>query len=179
MKVKKNVLPNLYVVSIAYIDFGFLEKDLGIKGLIVDIDNTIADKDGISFEIVRHLSNSGMKIVFLSNTITAKRAKKAKHIVKEFNDMASSKSDLIALGLLNSKPRISGFKKAIEKLGLRRSEIAMIGDQPLSDILGGNRARLYTILVDPMDPSGYSLASIISLRVCRNNRIRKLINAKI
>ena len=36
-------------------------------------------------------------------------------------------------------------------MGLQKEETAVIGDQLFTDILGGNRAGLFTILVVPLD----------------------------
>ena len=48
------------------------------------------------------------------------------------------------------KPLKSGFKKAQKELGLKSEEIAVIGDQLLTDIIGANRCRMYSILVNPI-----------------------------
>src|SRR5690625_8031417 len=48
------------------------------------------------------------------------------------------------------KPLRRAFKKARKEMGLEKDEVAVIGDQLLTDILGGNRAGYYTILVDPI-----------------------------
>jgi HAD superfamily phosphatase (TIGR01668 family) len=44
------------------------------------------------------------------------------------------------------------FRKAFEILGLREDQTAVIGDQMMTDVLGGNRLGLYTILVLPIAP---------------------------
>ncbi len=40
----------------------------------------------------------------------------------------------------------------MQQFGARPEETAMIGDQLLTDIRGGNRCGLYTILVMPINP---------------------------
>lgn len=42
------------------------------------------------------------------------------------------------------------FKKAMRRLEVTASETVMIGDQLLTDVLGGNRLGLHTILVVPV-----------------------------
>ena len=42
------------------------------------------------------------------------------------------------------------FKKALTTMGIRKEEAVMIGDQLMTDILGGNRKGLHTILVVPV-----------------------------
>ncbi|NMA92200.1 MAG: HAD hydrolase-like protein, partial [Firmicutes bacterium] len=48
------------------------------------------------------------------------------------------------------KPRRGAFRRAIKEMGLRPGQVAVIGDQIFTDILGGNRLGLYTILVTPL-----------------------------
>ena len=48
------------------------------------------------------------------------------------------------------KPFKRKYKKVIEKYNLQESEIACIGDQLLTDIKGGNKMGLTTVLVNPV-----------------------------
>lgn len=45
----------------------------------------------------------------------------------------------------------SGFKKASKMLSLQYNEIAVVGDQIFTDILGANRCKMYSILVEPIE----------------------------
>ena len=47
------------------------------------------------------------------------------------------------------KPFVRAFKRAIQEMRLR-DEVVVIGDQLLTDVLGGNRVGLHTILVVPV-----------------------------
>jgi len=49
------------------------------------------------------------------------------------------------------KPRRGGLKKALNYLGVEPKESVMIGDRLLTDILGGNRVGMWTILVKPLE----------------------------
>ncbi|HHW74588.1 MAG TPA: HAD hydrolase-like protein, partial [Firmicutes bacterium] len=49
------------------------------------------------------------------------------------------------------KPRRRAFRKALQILDLTASETAVVGDQIFTDVLGGNRLGLYTILVTPIN----------------------------
>ena len=49
------------------------------------------------------------------------------------------------------KPSNRAFQSALNVLNAASSNTLVIGDQIFTDILGGNRAGLYTILVDPID----------------------------
>ena len=48
------------------------------------------------------------------------------------------------------KPLRKAFNRAKKALNLKDDEIVVIGDQLLTDIFGGNRANLHTILVVPI-----------------------------
>ena len=51
------------------------------------------------------------------------------------------------------KPLSKAYNKAIGQLGLRHSEVAMVGDQLLTDVFGAKRQKLYTFLVRPVAES--------------------------
>ena len=48
------------------------------------------------------------------------------------------------------KPLKRGFKKVQRELNEKPENIAIVGDQIFTDIIGGNRCKMYTILVDPI-----------------------------
>ena len=49
------------------------------------------------------------------------------------------------------KPFKSGFKKALERLELKPEEVAVVGDQLFTDIIGARRMKMFPILVKPID----------------------------
>jgi len=53
------------------------------------------------------------------------------------------------------KPRRKAFKKVLSILDIKADELAVIGDQIFTDVLGGNRMELYTILVVPISSSEF------------------------
>src|SRR5690606_23452763 len=48
------------------------------------------------------------------------------------------------------KPRRGAFRRIAAEFGLRPQEVAVVGGQLFTDILGGNRSGMYTILVTPI-----------------------------
>lgn len=52
------------------------------------------------------------------------------------------------------KPKAGSFFKAMEQMGASRSQTAIVGDQIFTDILGGSRAGVTTILVEPIRLAG-------------------------
>lgn len=138
----KRFYPAILLDSIYSIDYAALKNDFKIKGLIFDIDNTIApydisepDEQIINFFL--KLSEVGFKVCLLSNN----NEKRVVLFNKKLNLHAVHRA---------AKPRLSGINKALALLGTGVSETALIGDQVFTDIWCGNRKGLYTILVKPI-----------------------------
>lgn len=134
--------PDLYFDSIRHIDLEEL-KDKGIQGLILDIDNTLvpmkskdADENAISW--IKEVKSRGFKVCILSNA--------SKKRVARFNKAIEVTAIHRAY-----KPAGKSFLKAAKTMGLEPEEIAVIGDQIFTDILGGNKVNMLTILVKPID----------------------------
>lgn len=113
-----------------------------IKGIIIDLDNTIIPWDSSElpsdiFDCLQHWLDNGLKICLLSNN-TRKRVEQIATTLK------------IPYVYRAFKPANSGFNKALSLLNLSSAEAAVIGDQLFTDILGGNRLGLFTIWVAPL-----------------------------
>ena len=52
------------------------------------------------------------------------------------------------------KPKTASFVKAMERMGAAPEQTAIVGDQIFTDVLGGNRAGVATILVKPIRLAG-------------------------
>jgi len=138
----KGLQPDLFVKSIFTLDIQWL-KDRGIKGVLLDIDNTlITHKQKIPdekvIELIKYFQENGIQTAIVSNA-TKKR-------VDVFNEKLGLYARYRAF-----KPSNRGFLKAMAKLKLIPEETAVIGDQLFTDIRGGNKIGLTTILVEPLD----------------------------
>ena len=143
-------IPDMYKRDITDIDYGRL-KELGIKCLIFDLDNTVAliDERKISDstrELFEKLRND-FSLVIMSNNF--------KNRIQEFCLPINTPYVSFAM-----KPFLMGFKRIQEMYGLERNQMCIIGDQLMTDILGGNRFGIYTILVDPMSKKDLKITSI-------------------
>lgn len=133
--------PGLVVHDVRDIDLDRLAA-LGIKGVIVDVDNTLVAWGGSAppREIVDwfgRLRARGFSACLLSNA--------GERRVQAFA------AQLGVPAVANAaKPRRRGFLAALGLLGTGPSSTAVIGDQIFTDVWGGNRLGLFTILVTPI-----------------------------
>lgn len=157
-----NCIPNMYCKSILDINYDLLKKN-GIKYLMFDLDNTIAtvDRTNISNDLKKkiiELSNS-FEIVIVSNNFS----KRIKPVCDSIN---------ISFISFAMKPLPFCYKTIIRKWGCKKSEMCMIGDQLLTDILGANKFGIFSILVDPISKEDIKITRIN--RLIENKIISKL-----
>lgn len=155
-------IPNMYQKNILDINYQKLKK-IGVKCLIFDLDNTIAllDEDVIPEKVEKlfHKLKKDFNIVIISNNVK----KRIEPFCKPFD------APFVSFAL---KPLPFGFSKIKNKLNLKRSEMCMIGDQLMTDILGGNMFGTFTILVDPLGKKDLKITSLN--RFLENRKIKKL-----
>lgn len=137
----KKFIPHLNVDSIYQIDLQALYK-AGVKGIITDLDNTLVGAKNPSatpelIEWLQTVQSLGFQVVIVSNNNRIR--------VSRFADPLS-----IPYIYRAKKPTNQAFHRALEMMGLQASQTVVIGDQMLTDIFGGNRMGLYTILVTPI-----------------------------
>jgi HAD superfamily phosphatase (TIGR01668 family) len=136
--VAQYLAPKLYAASLADVSPQAL-LDAGIRGVILDLDNTLvpwsSDRlSAVEREWVARCLASGLRLCIVSNT---RRPSRLKALSQELG------IPCVRAG----KPRRRGFRQAMLLLDASPATTAVIGDQLLTDILGGNRLGLYTILV--------------------------------
>jgi len=134
-------LPNDYVKSIFEITPQFL-KERNVEGIITDLDNTLVEWDRPLAtpeltEWFKTMKENGIQMVIVSNN-SEKR-------VQAFADPLN-----IPYIYKAQKPIGRAFRKALDMLKLPKEKVVVIGDQLLTDILGGNRSGFHTILVVPV-----------------------------
>ena len=138
--------PNAYYKKIEEITIQFLKKQ-NIKLLILDVDNTLIDyHQNLSEEVkqwLKDLQGQGMKLYLLSNS---NKKEKVKKIANEFG---------IPYRIFAKKPLKSGFLKVQKQMKEKTENIAVVGDQIFTDVIGGNRCGFFTILVEPIHERDY------------------------
>ncbi len=136
-----NIYPKAYISSLSDVKADYF-KEKGIKGLILDLDNTIIPWKAAILQpemadLLKGYQASGLNLCVVSNAFNRR-----------------------VVGLLEPlgipgvawarKPRRKSFLKAMDILGTTPAETAVVGDQLFTDIWGGNRLGLYTVLVIPI-----------------------------
>lgn len=118
--------PNIYLNNVKDIKIEFLKTN-NIKGLLLDVDNTLIDFDLKILEGAKEwcdvLREEGIKLCILSNT---NKIEKVKRVAKE-----------LELPYINfaKKPFKKGFRRAIDLLRLDAKNVAAVGDQIMTDVL--------------------------------------------
>jgi uncharacterized protein len=139
--VLKKFLPDEHVKSVLDITPEHL-KERGIKGIITDLDNTLVewDRPNATPQLIKwfeDMRNNNILVTIVSNNNEER--------VKAFSDPLQ-----IPFIFQARKPLIRAFNKALFQMGINKNEAVVIGDQLLTDVLGGNRSGFHTILVVPV-----------------------------
>ncbi len=134
--------PKKHINNVLDIEYDFLQGK-GIEALLLDIDNTLIDYDNNLLEglenWIENLKKKNIKFCILSNT---NKKQKAENLSKKFD---------IPYVFFATKPLKRGFNKAKEILKIQdNTKIAVVGDQIMTDVLGANRCKMYSILVTPI-----------------------------
>ncbi len=136
-----NFYPQYMVKCVDEITPEHLQK-WGIRGLILDIDNTLTTHDnpvpgqGVALWL-KQMRDNGVQMIVLSNNTAQRVEPFAKILGLPF--VANGK-----------KPLKSGYLRCSKALGLPRDQLCMVGDQLFTDIWGGNCFGCKTILVEPI-----------------------------
>lgn len=156
-------VPDIYQKSIYTIDYSKLLSK-GITCLLFDLDNTtVAPRSNElpekAKELFISLKQKGFKVIIFSNS-----PKKRVNTYKEYFNVDGV--------YFASKPLQRKFNKLIKEHNLKKEEIAIIGDQLLTDVLGGNRLGITTILVNPITVKDHFFSYFN--RVLENQKFKKL-----
>ena len=140
------IYPKAYLESVSKITLEFLREN-NIKALILDVDNTLIDYykniTDTTKNWAKNLKQNGIKLYILSNTNHKEKVEKVANILD------------IPYELFAKKPFKSGFLRVQKELKEESKNIGVVGDQIFTDIIGGNKCNMFTILVDPVTPKDF------------------------
>lgn len=130
-------------------------KARGIEGVILDLDNTLVRwaREELTDEIlawIDSLRKAEIKFCLLSNSVLSRRVERVAEIFGCPNIRKAR------------KPRADGFHRAMKTMNTTPATTAVIGDQMFTDILGGNRVGIYTIMVKPMSKGEFVYTRYVS-----------------
>lgn len=138
--------PDVLLEKVEDISINLLQKN-NIKALILDVDNTLIDyKKNLSKSIIdwsKEMKKYDIKLYILSNTND-----------KEKVENVAKKLEIPYINFAK-KPLKGGFIKVQKILQESSNNIAVVGDQIFTDIIGGNRCKMFTILVEPIEKKEY------------------------
>ncbi len=162
----KGLLPDYTVENVSRLDEKFYKSN-GIKGVVFDIDNTLVAHTEMTppenvlcyFEFLKSL---GIKYAIVSNN--------------SFERVESFCKDLkIPYYYKALKPRKKYLKKVLRDLGVSPKQSVLVGDQLFTDIYGGNRMKMLTVLVTAVgeDETGFvSFKRKFEKKILKNNSHR-------
>lgn len=161
MMIKSLVSPKMVVDKIENIDLKFL-KNSGITTLFLDIDNTLVPyyedrPNQHCLDVISNFIANGFKIILVSNNNKERVSKFAEALDFDYY-------------YFSLKPLPFTYRKILKKHQLNVWEVAAIGDQILTDIIGANHLNIFTIYVEPIVQKD-SLHTAINRRI--ENIIRK------
>ena len=123
------------------IDLAQLKQD-GVCGLIFDLDSTLmsphSGKITPQVEVWLKEARDNFKVAIVSNNSRA-----------DYIDEVRELLQMPTIGKA-AKPRRWAFFAILKSFELEASQVAVVGDRPLTDVLGGQRAGMKTILVWPL-----------------------------
>lgn len=146
MEEKMILYPKMHFNKVEQITIEFLQEKQ-IKALILDVDNTLIDYHRKMEESVvqwaKYIKKQGIKLYILSNT---NHKEKVEEVAKKLE---------VPYQNLAKKPFKTGFLKVQRELAENAENIGVVGDQIFTDIIGGNRCHMFTILVEPINQKDF------------------------
>lgn len=135
------LLPTVAVSKIVEITPELLQT-IAVKGLILDVDNTLAGHgDHVPFagtiEWSHKMRKSGIRLIIVSNNTRTRVAPFAAQYDLPFLSRAM-------------KPLPPAYRKACRQMQLNPRQVAVVGDQVFTDVLGANLSFVKSILLKPV-----------------------------
>lgn len=152
----ERLLPDQIVNAVYDIDLQAL-RQRNVKGIITDLDNTLVSaKTTLAtpqlVQWLERVNDAGFKVVILSNNNRTRVSRFAEPLGIPYVHAAR-------------KPANKAFHKALQQLQLPPDQAVVVGDQMMTDVLGGRKAGLHTILVTPIALSEEGIFTRINRRI--------------
>jgi uncharacterized protein len=169
---KKLLTPDLILsTGVTGIDLQALKRR-GIRGMILDVDDTLlvlgaADLDPAVIAWVEQ-AKPDFQLWIASNNPSTR--------------LIGSVANALDLPFINNarKPFRRSLRRVVQEMELTPMQVAIVGDRLLTDVLGGNRLGLYTVLVLPPGPTrsiGAKVIRAVERRIYRLTRNKLAVEA--
>lgn len=140
-KLIRNFYPTYIYDRVEDIPYSLIEEN-NIELLIFDMDNTLIDNKYLYTKDLKkwakEMKQNGVKLYILTNSLFRKVVQKtAKDLGMKYFYNAN-------------KPFLKGYIKIKEETKVEKEHIMMVGDQLFTDVWGGNRFGIKTVLVKPI-----------------------------
>ncbi|OIP76704.1 MAG: hydrolase [Oscillatoriales cyanobacterium CG2_30_44_21] len=164
MKPWQLIAPDLVLSEPIYAITPELMESCGLRGLILDVDNTLIgdDESEVSEEIRlwAKMMSPNYSIWLASNNFSDRRIQK---VAESLNLPYRSRA---------AKPSRRVVRQVLEAMQLPPTQVAMVGDRLFTDTIVGNRLGLFTILVQPPCEEVALKPSISSIFKARSSFLR-------
>ena len=142
-RLQNAVKPDVFAESVFAAPYEELWRG-GIRGLVFDVDNTLAPYDcpepeADVFLLFRKLQSIGFAICLLSNN-NENRVKR----------LSAGLDSGVHVVVRARKPGRRGARRAMAMMGTDASSTALVGDQLFTDMWCGRRCGMFCVLVPPM-----------------------------
>lgn len=132
-------IPYAHAKSVFEIDVSFFKKEK-VKTILIDLDNTLDSyrtklPSKRVFELKDKLEKEGIRLIIVSNNTGTRVTTYAEALGVEF---------ISSIG----KPFAKKLLRNLEEKNIDLATTMMIGDQTVTDIACGNRAKIRTVLTD-------------------------------
>jgi HAD superfamily phosphatase (TIGR01668 family) len=116
----------------------------GVLAVLLDIDNTLSVHNAAApfpeaVKWIEDMKSAGLQLILVSNNHPPRIKPFAEKIGVEF--VAEAK-----------KPLPFGYREALRRYGLHKSEVCAVGDQIFTDIIGANLFGIKSVFVFPKEP---------------------------
>ncbi len=141
-------VPDMYQKTVYDVNYKKLLNQ-GIKCIMFDLDNTLVppnvkEPTDKVIELFNDLKRMGFRVIIFSNS--------PKRRLKPFKDKLE-----VDCSASSRKPNKKKFLKVLSDYNYTITEVAIIGDQIMTDVLGGNKVGILTVLVNPVSKKDFFL----------------------
>ena len=160
----KKLLPDYLVANVSKLDENFY-KSHNIEAAFFDIDNTLVahtepEPPQNVLDYFKFLDSIGIKYGIVSNNSIERVESFCKNLGVPYYGKAL-------------KPRKKYLKKVLAKLNVKPQNAVLVGDQIFTDIYGGNRMKMLSVMVTAVgeDETGFvSFKRKLEKRILENNK---------